>query len=93
MEDINEKKERTKKIISILKKEFPNARTALNFSNPIELLIATILSAQCTDDRVNKVTSELFKKYGSANDYANARLEELEKDIFSTGFYKNKAKK
>ena len=92
MEDKGLKKERVKKIVSILKKDFPNVRTALNFSNPLELLIATILSAQCTDERVNKVTSELFKKYKSAKDYADANLQELEKDIRSTGFYKNKAK-
>lgn len=93
METKEEKKKRVKKIISILKKEFPDARTALNFSNPLELLIATILSAQCTDERVNKVTVDLFKKYGDAKDYADLNINELEKDIFSTGFYKNKAKK
>jgi len=93
MEDKIKKKIRAKKIISVLKKEFPNARTALNYSNALELLIAAILSAQCTDERVNKVTSELFKKYRNAKDYADASHDELEKEIFSTGFYKNKAKK
>lgn len=64
----------------------------LNYSAPYELLIATILSAQCTDERVNKVTKDLFNKYKTLEDFANAKQEELEKDIYSTGFYKNKAK-
>ena len=93
MEDIKDKKARVKRIIGILKKEFPQVKTALRYSNPLELLIATILSAQCTDTRVNQVTEKLFKKYGSAQDYAHAETETLEKDIFSTGFYKEKAKK
>ncbi len=93
MEDKIKRKIRVEKIISVLKKEFPNARTALNYSNALELLIAAILSAQCTDERVNKVTLELFKKYRNAKDYADASLDELEKEIFSTGFYKNKSKK
>ncbi len=83
--------ERAKKILPILRKEYPNARTALNFSNPLELLIATILSAQCTDVRVNIVTAELFKKYTSAADWADADIKQIEKDIKSTGFYRNKA--
>jgi endonuclease-3 len=83
---------RTKKVIAALKKTYPNAHCELNFSNPLELLIATILSAQCTDKRVNIVTAELFKKYRSAKDYADAEIGELEEAIRSTGFYKNKAR-
>lgn len=81
-----------KKLISILKKHYPEAKCALNHKNPLELLIATILSAQCTDERVNIVTGRLFKKYKNIKDYANANLKEFEKDIYSTGFYRNKAK-
>ena len=83
---------RTVKILAILRKTFPNARTALNHSNPLELLVATILSAQCTDERVNIVTRDLFRKYRSLEDYAKARQATLEKQIRSTGFYRNKAK-
>jgi endonuclease III len=83
---------RTREIIEILEKEYPDARTALNFTNPLELLVATVLSAQCTDERVNKVTLDLFKKYRSAEDYARADPAELEEDIRPTGFYRNKAK-
>lgn len=79
-------------VISKLKKEYPVNKTALNSSNPFELLVAVILSAQCTDARVNVVTQRLFKKYRSVKDYATADLKEFEQDIFSTGFYKNKAK-
>ena len=85
-------KAKVKKIISILEKEFPDARIRLNHSNPFELLVATILSAQCTDERVNIVTKELFSKYKTPRDFANLRPEELEKLIFSTGYYKSKAK-
>ena len=84
--------ERANKIIQLLRKRYPAARTALNFSNPLELLIATILSAQCTDERVSRVTVELFKKYRTARDYANAPLNELEEAIKPTGYYRNKAK-
>ncbi len=80
------------KILKILDQLYPDARCSLNFANPLELLVATILSAQCTDDRVNEVTRKLFKKYRSAADYASVSQEELEEDIRSTGFYKNKAK-
>jgi endonuclease-3 len=80
------------KIIELLEKEYPNAKTALNYSNPLELLVATILSAQCTDKRVNAVTKSLFKKYKTAENYANANLKELEEDVRPTGFYRNKAK-
>jgi endonuclease-3 len=85
-------KTRVLKIIDLLGKEYPDAKTALNYTTPLELLVATILSAQCTDKRVNIVTKTLFKKYRKAEDYANAELEELEEDIRSTGFYRNKAK-
>jgi len=84
--------ERVAKIIALLKKEYPDVTTALNFSNPLEMLVATILSAQSTDRQVNEVTKNLFKKYRVPEDYAKAPLEELEKDIYSTGFYKNKAR-
>lgn len=83
---------RVKEIIKILSREIPNSRIALKFSNPLELLIATILSAQCTDFKVNQVTGSLFKKYRTAKDYAEANREELEEDIRPTGFYRNKAK-
>jgi len=83
---------RMEEILDILKLEHLDARIALNYSNPFELLIATILSAQCTDARVNIVTESLFKKYKTPQDYVLIPLENLEKDIFSTGFYKNKAK-
>jgi endonuclease-3 len=85
-------RKRVKDIIKILSKEIPDSRIALKFSNPLELLIATILSAQCTDVRVNQVTADLFKKHRSAKDYAEANLAELEEDIRPTGFYRNKAK-
>ena len=81
-----------KQIFDILKKEYPKVKPALVYSNPFELLIATILSAQCTDERVNIVTKELFKKYKKPQDFINLSQEELEKEIFSTGFYKQKAK-
>jgi len=81
-----------KKIFTLLHKQYPDPKVALDFSNPLQLLIATILSAQCTDVRVNMVTPALFKKYRSASDFANAIQEELEQDIRSTGFYRNKAK-
>ena len=83
---------RTQKIISALRRAYPDAHCELNFSNPLELLIATILSAQCTDKRVNIVTAELFKQYRSATDFANGNLSELEQAIKSAGFYRNKAK-
>lgn len=87
-----DKKDRIQKIIKLLKEKYPNARTALHFTTPLEILIATMLSAQCTDERVNKVTRKLFRKYRKLEDYANADLKELEQDIKPTGFYKNKAK-
>jgi len=83
---------RTRKVISGLRKTYPDAHCELNYSNALELLIATILSAQCTDKRVNMVTVELLKKHRSAADFASAPLAELEQDIKSTGFFRNKAK-
>ena len=83
---------RVKKITSILKKLYPDAKIALIFRDPLELLIATILSAQCTDVRVNMVTKDLFKKYKSAKDWSEADISQIENDIKSTGFYRNKAK-
>jgi endonuclease-3 len=87
-----EPKQRTFKIIETLEKIYPDAKTALNYTNPLELLIATMLSAQTTDVQVNKVTQSLFKKYKTAKDYANTPITQLEEDIHSTGFYHNKAK-
>jgi endonuclease-3 len=80
------------KIVKLLETEHPDARIALHYTNPLELLIATILSAQCTDERVNIVTKTLFEKYRTAEDYANANAKELEEDIRSTGFYRNKTR-
>lgn len=85
-------KEQITEILKRLKKEYPAPETALNFSNPFELLVATILSAQTTDVHVNKVTERLFKKYKSVKDYADADLDMLQKDINSINFYRNKAK-
>ena len=87
-----DRKKRTAKITAALKKIYPGAKTALRHSNPLQLLVATILSAQCTDKRVNIVTKDLFKKYKSAGDYAKARQEVFEQEIRTTGFYHNKAK-
>jgi endonuclease-3 len=87
-----EYKERVKRIIEILDKEYPDARTALTFRSPLDLLVATVLSAQCTDKMVNKVTRELFKKYRSARDFAQVDLAALEEEIRPTGFFRNKAK-
>ena len=79
-------------IIAELRRLYPDAKCSLDFTNPLELLIATQLAAQCTDERVNPVTKDLFRKYRSAEDYAKVSQEELEQDIKSTGFYRNKAK-
>ena len=87
-----EPKERVAKVIELLEKQSPNAKTALNYSNPLEMLVATMLSAQTTDAQVNIVTRTLFKKYRTPQDYANADIKELEQDIRSTGFYHNKAR-
>lgn len=85
-------KTRVLKIIELLENEHPDLKIALNYTDPLELLMATILSSQCTDRRVNIVTKALFKKYRKAEDYANADLEELEEGIRPTGFYRNKAR-
>lgn len=87
-----EEKQRTRTIIARLKKAYPDAQCSLRHTNPLELLVATILSAQCTDERVNIVTADLFRKYRAATDYVNVPQTELEQDIRSTGFYRNKAK-
>lgn len=87
-----DKKAHVLNIIRLLEKEYSDAKIALDYANPLELLIATILSAQCTDKRVNIVTKTLFKKYKTPKDYADADIRELEEDIKSTGFYRNKAK-
>jgi len=89
--DKGEAAERVRKIYPILTKLYPNATVALRFGNPLELLIATILSAQCTDARVNEVAPRLFKKYKGAKGWAKADLSEIENDIRSTGFFRNKA--
>jgi endonuclease-3 len=80
------------KIARLLIKEYPGARTALEFANPLEMLVSTILSAQCTDARVNQVTGRLFKKYRTVEDYANADMKALQQEIRQTGFFRNKAK-
>jgi endonuclease-3 len=89
--DKNEAAQRVIKIWTILKKTYPEAKIALNFKDPLELLISTILSAQCTDVRVNMVTKDLFKKYKSAADWVDADLKQIQSDIRSTGFFRNKA--
>lgn len=91
-ETATEKKKRLRTVIARLRRTYPDAHCALNYSNPLQLLAATILSAQCTDERVNQVTETLFRKYRSAKDFANADPAELEKDIRPTGFFRNKAK-
>jgi len=86
------KRARARKIIRALKRDYPDAKIALDFSNPLELLVATILSAQCTDERVNLVTPALFAKYASARDWAKADLATLERLVHSTGFFRAKAR-
>ncbi|HUB25506.1 MAG TPA: endonuclease III [Tepidisphaeraceae bacterium] len=83
---------RTQKILAILKKTYPKARCSLDYADPLQLLVATILSAQCTDNRVNMVTKTLFARYKTAADYAKAKQEDLEREIQSTGFFRNKAR-
>lgn len=87
-----EPKTRAQKIMELLEKEHPDAEIALQYKNPLELLVATILSAQATDEQINAITPRLFQKYTTAKDYAEADLTELEQDIKSSGFYHNKAK-
>lgn len=91
-ETFEEKNRRTRKILRRLAKAYPDAHTALNFTSSLELLVATILSAQCTDVRVNQVTPALFRKYRTAADYARSKPGELERDIRTTGFFNSKAK-
>jgi endonuclease-3 len=91
-ETVAAKYERTQKILSALKQTYPAAHCELNFSSPLQLLVATILSAQCTDKRVNIVTAELFKKYHTAKDFADAPLADIEEAVKTTGFFRNKAK-
>ena len=91
-ESDREKKARARRILRTLGAAYPDAAIALRWSTPLELLVATILSAQCTDERVNQVTESLFKRYHTARDWARARPAALEREIFSTGFYKAKAK-
>ncbi len=92
MKNLEKRKQKAKKMIEILKKLFPKAKIILRYSNNWELLVAVILSAQCTDKMVNKVTEKLFKKYKTFDDYIKADPKEFEKDIHSCGFYKNKTK-
>jgi len=91
-ESLDVKRRRARKIIRALKKAYPDAKIALDFSNPLELLVATILAAQCTDERVNRVTPALFAKYRTARDWAQADLGALERLIHSTGFFRAKAR-
>lgn len=91
-ESSDELKKRTRAVIRRLKRAYPGAKCSLNHSNAFELLVATILSAQCTDERVNMVTADLFRKYRKPEDYLNVSPRELEKDIQSTGFFRNKTK-
>jgi endonuclease-3 len=86
------KRARAKTIVRALKKAYPDAKIALDFGNPLELLVATILSAQCTDERVNQVTPALFTKYPAARDYARAEPETVEQEVRSTGFYRAKTR-
>src|SRR5690348_18443606 len=85
-------RQRATAIMAGLRADYPDATCSLNFSTPLELLVATILSAQCTDERVNAVTKQLFQKYRGAADYASADPEELERDVTQTGSYRNHAK-
>ena len=91
-ESLQQRQARVKRLLVGLQKTYPDAHCELEYGSPLELLVATILSAQCTDKRVNKVTAQLFRKFRSAADYANAPLATLEQEIKPTGFYRNKAK-
>lgn len=88
----SERQKRSKELIKVLNREFANAKLALRYKTVWQLTVAVQLSAQCTDKKVNEVTEKLFKKYKSVNDFANAKQNELEKDIYQTGYYRNKAK-
>ena len=91
-ETVADKKARAQKICAALQRTYPNAHCELNFADPLQLLVATILSAQCTDQRVNIVTAELFQNYRTAKDFAAAPLADIEAAVKSTGFFRNKAK-
>src|SRR6266852_7479327 len=91
-ESVESRRARARKIVVLLERAYPDAKIALHFTTPLELLVATILSAQCTDERVNMVTPALFRKYRSARDYARLKPEFLETAIRSTGFYRAKAR-
>ena len=91
-ETLEQRKSRALNIIKYLKRKFPEAKIALRYSSPVQLLVAVILSAQCTDKKVNEVTAGLFKKYKTAADFSKAKPWKLEQEIKSTGFYRNKAK-
>ncbi len=91
-ESLPDKKARARKIMSRLARVYPDARTELKFGTPLDLLVATILSAQCTDERVNAVTAELFPRYRRAQDWASVPLPDLEREIHSTGFFRAKAR-
>lgn len=92
MENEQDLRTRTRKVIGALKRAYPDAKCSLNHSNAFELLVATILSAQCTDERVNIVTADLFRKYRKPVDYLNVSSNELQQDIRTTGFFRNKAR-
>jgi endonuclease-3 len=91
-ESAAKRRQRTAKIIAALRKEYPDARTALNYTNPLELLVATVLSAHCSDRQVNLITKDLFRKYRTAKDYAAADPAEFQEDIRSIGLFRNKTK-
>ncbi|MDD5729284.1 MAG: endonuclease III, partial [Victivallales bacterium] len=88
---VKNRKRKAELVINCLQKAYPHARIALRFSTPVELIVAVILSAQCTDKRVNIVTEALFKKYRTISDYAGADIKQFEREIRSTGFFRNKA--
>ena len=92
IESVSNKRRRMDYIVSLLKQEYPDARCSLQYKSSFQLLVSTILSAQCTDARVNKVTRSLFAKYSKAEDFVSLPLETIKKEIYSTGFYNNKAK-
>ena len=92
IESIKNKKKRIASIISILKDEYPDSKCSLIFNSPFQLLVATVLSAQCTDERVNKVTKSLFKRYPDSESFSKLSVKQIGKLVYSTGFYNNKAK-